>query len=101
MADPVKIVEREEDSQAEMAEFFKDMRPMTTRDSRQLLAYYHHGLNETFGGRVMFDVKERRIILEIKRNDDSIEVSCSLNEFIRKVTRVAIAEIWSDAGVSV
>ena len=84
-------------------EWFASLTPMSKRDSAQIMAWYDDTRIGTetvrFGGRVFFELETRNLVLEIKCGEKLLTVVCSLKKFVKKLTGVAIQELWNDAGL--
>jgi len=95
---------QDQDDEAER-EFFASMKPLKREDCQQILAWYDEFRVDTesvrAGGRLRFDLASRLVILEIKVGENSRTVTCSLAKFVKKLTGVAIEELWADAGLQV
>lgn len=97
-----EIINVDEDNKS-MAEFFGSMPEWGRVDEQQILAHYKdmtvNKLSVRCGARVRFDLPTRNVILDIKVGEESLSVVCSLKQFVRKLTDVAMSEMWTDAGL--
>jgi hypothetical protein len=58
-------------------------------------------ISDTDESQVMYDPKSRKIIFEVQNDKTVIEVRCSLEMFVKRITGIAIADTWREAGLNV
>lgn len=87
-----------------MNDFFATMQPMQKEDLQAIMACYEDlrvGKESVrWGGRIRFDLAARLIILDLKHGNTKMTVTCTLEKFVKKLTGVAIGELWGDAGLT-